>query len=67
MGLQNCHNFQDIRALAKRRLPGPIVNNVACGTDDEVMQRAKVERDTQFMGMTKVSDLSRFHFRFHNT
>ncbi|MEO1796205.1 MAG: alpha-hydroxy acid oxidase [Pseudomonadota bacterium] len=36
MGLQNCHNFQDFRKLAKRRLPGPIFHYIDGAADDEV-------------------------------
>ncbi|MEL6913092.1 MAG: alpha-hydroxy acid oxidase [Pseudomonadota bacterium] len=39
MGLQNCHNFQDFRALAKRRLPAPIFHYIDGAADDEVTYR----------------------------
>lgn len=39
MGLQQCHNFQDFRALAKRRLPGPIFNYIDGAADDETTYR----------------------------
>ncbi|MEM6987861.1 MAG: alpha-hydroxy-acid oxidizing protein, partial [Pseudomonadota bacterium] len=35
MGLSNCHNFQDFRKLAKRRLPGPIFHYIDGAADDE--------------------------------
>ena len=35
MGLNDCHNFQDFRKLAKRRLPGPIFNYIDGAADDE--------------------------------
>lgn len=35
MGLKHCHNFQDFRRLARRRLPGPIYNYIDGGADDE--------------------------------
>lgn len=35
MRLKNCHNFQDFRRLAKRRLPSPIFNYIDGGADDE--------------------------------
>ncbi|MEL7027470.1 MAG: alpha-hydroxy acid oxidase [Pseudomonadota bacterium] len=35
MGLNACHNFQDFRALAKRRLPGPIFHYIDGAADDE--------------------------------
>ena len=35
MGLRQCHNFHDFRALARRRLPGPIFNYIDGGADDE--------------------------------
>lgn len=37
--LKTCHNFQDFRRLAKRRLPGPIFNYIDGGADDEVTLR----------------------------
>lgn len=39
MQLKNCHNFQDYRKLAKKRLPGPIFNYIDGGADDEVTLR----------------------------
>ena len=39
MGLSNCHNFGDFRALAKRRLPGPIFHYIDGAADDEVTYR----------------------------
>ncbi|MEM9725417.1 MAG: alpha-hydroxy acid oxidase [Pseudomonadota bacterium] len=39
MGLNNCHNFKDFRALAKRRLPGPIFHYIDGAADDEVSYR----------------------------
>ena len=35
MRLKDCHNFQDFRRLAKRRLPGPIFNYIDGAADDE--------------------------------
>ena len=39
MGLKSCHNFHDFRALAQRRLPGPIFNYIDGAADDEVTYR----------------------------
>ena len=39
MKLSDCHNFHDFRALARRRLPGPIFNYIDGGADDEVTHR----------------------------
>src|SRR3954449_2106573 len=39
MGLRHCHNFDDFRRLAKRRLPGPIFDYIDGGADDEVSLR----------------------------
>lgn len=36
MRLQDCHNFQDFRKLARQRLPGPIFNYIDGAADDEV-------------------------------
>jgi L-lactate dehydrogenase (cytochrome) len=35
MRLRDCYNFHDFRALAKRRLPGPIFNYIDGAADDE--------------------------------
>ena len=39
MRLKHCHNFHDYRKLAKKRLPGPIFNDIDGGADDEVTIR----------------------------
>jgi L-lactate dehydrogenase (cytochrome) len=39
MRLRDCHNFQDFRRLARRRLPGPIFNYIDGAADDEVTHR----------------------------
>lgn len=39
MHLNDCHNFQDFRRLAQRRLPGPIFNYIDGAADDEVTYR----------------------------
>ena len=36
MNLNNCHNFQDFRKLAKKRLPSPIFHYIDGAADDEV-------------------------------
>ncbi len=43
MRLKNCHNFQDFRKLAQRRLPGPIFNYIDGAADDEVTYRRNTE------------------------
>jgi L-lactate dehydrogenase (cytochrome) len=43
MRLQDCHNFQDFRTLAKRRLPGPIFNYIDGAADDETTYRRNTE------------------------
>ena len=43
MRLSQCHNFHDFRALAKRRLPGPIFNYIDGAADDEVTHRRNTE------------------------
>lgn len=35
MGVKNCHNFADFRALAKKRLPSPIFHYIDGAADDE--------------------------------
>ena len=39
MRLKHCHNFQDFRKLARKRLPGPIFNYIDGAADDEVTYR----------------------------
>jgi L-lactate dehydrogenase (cytochrome) len=39
MRLTDCHNFHDFRALARRRLPGPIFNYIDGAADDEATYR----------------------------
>ena len=36
MNLKDCHNFDDFRKLAKKKLPSPIYNYIDGGADDEV-------------------------------
>jgi len=36
MRLKDCHNFQDFRKLAQRRLPSPIFNYIDGAADDEI-------------------------------
>ncbi len=43
MRLEHCHNFNDFRELAERRLPSPIFNYIDGGADDESTYR----RNTQ--------------------
>ncbi len=37
--LSSCHNIADLRALAKRRLPGPIFHYIDGAADDEITYR----------------------------
>jgi len=39
MSVHSCHNFSDFRALAKRRLPGPIFHYIDGAADDEITYR----------------------------
>jgi L-lactate dehydrogenase (cytochrome) len=39
MRLKHCNNFHDFRALARRRLPGPIFNYIDGAADDETTYR----------------------------
>ena len=36
MNLNDCHNFQDFRKLARKRLPSPIFHYIDGAADDEV-------------------------------
>ena len=39
MNLKNCHNFEDFRKLAKKKLPSPIFHYIDGGSDDEATLR----------------------------
>src|ERR687890_795537 len=41
--LKSCHNVEDMRLLAKQRLPGPIFNYIDGAADDEVTYRRNAE------------------------
>ena len=43
MNLKDCHNFQDFRELAKKKLPSPIFHYIDGGSDDEVTLRRNTE------------------------
>ena len=42
-GIKNCHNVEDFRRLAKRRLPGPIFHYIDGAADDEITYRRNTE------------------------
>ena len=41
--VKNCHNVEDFRRLAKRRLPGPIFHYIDGAADDEITYRRNTE------------------------
>ena len=41
--IDNCHNFEDFRNLAKKRLPSPIFHYIDGAADDEVTYRRNTE------------------------
>ena len=41
--INNCHNVQDFRKLAKRRLPGPVFHYIDGAADDEITYRRNTE------------------------
>ena len=43
MNLKNCHNFDDYRELAKKKLPSPIFHYIDGGADDEVTLKRNTE------------------------
>jgi L-lactate dehydrogenase (cytochrome) len=43
MNLNNCHNFDDYRRLAKKKLPAPIFHYIDGGADDEVTLNRNTE------------------------
>ena len=43
MNLKNCHNVEDFRKLAKKKLPSPIFHYIDGGSDDEVTLRRNTD------------------------
>ena len=43
MRLTDCHNVEDFRRLAKKRLPGPIFHYIDGAADDEITRRRNTE------------------------
>jgi L-lactate dehydrogenase (cytochrome) len=43
MNLKDCHNFNDYRKLAKKKLPSPIFHYIDGGADDEVTLKRNTE------------------------
>ena len=43
MNLNDCHNFEDFRKLAKKKLPSPIFHYIDGGADDEATLRRNTE------------------------
>jgi L-lactate dehydrogenase (cytochrome) len=43
MNLNDCHNFDDYRRLAKKKLPSPIFNYIDGGSDDEITLKRNTE------------------------
>ena len=41
--LKNCHNVQDMRELAKQRLPSPIFHYIDGAADDEITYRRNTD------------------------
>ena len=47
MNLKDCHNVEDFRKLAKKKLPSPIFHYIDGGSDDEVTLRRNTESFNQ--------------------
>tara|TARA_B100000989_G_scaffold220774_1_gene168561 strand:- start:145 stop:1299 length:1155 start_codon:yes stop_codon:yes gene_type:complete len=45
--INNCHNFEDFRNLAKKRLPSPVFHYIDGAADDEVTYRRNTESYNQ--------------------
>ena len=43
MNLNDCHNFDDYRKLARKKLPSPIFHYIDGGSDDEVTLNRNTE------------------------
>ncbi len=47
MNLKDCHNVEDFRKLAKKKLPSPIFNYIDGGSDDEVTLKRNTDSFNQ--------------------
>ena len=43
MNLKDCHNVEDFRKLAKKKLPSPIFHYIDGGADDEITLKRNTE------------------------
>ena len=43
MNIGDCHNFDDYRELAKKKLPSPIFHYIDGGSDDEITLKRNTE------------------------
>ena len=43
MRLSDCHNLDDFRTLARRRLPGPVFHYIDGAADDEITRKRNRE------------------------
>ena len=43
MNIEDCHNFDDFRKLAKKKLPSPIFHYIDGGSDDEITLKRNTE------------------------
>ena len=43
MNLKDCHNVEDFRKLAKKKLPSPIFHYIDGGSDDEITLKRNTE------------------------
>ncbi len=60
MTLSNCHNIEDLRRVAKRKLPWPIFNYMDGGADDEITLRRNTDAFNDYELLpSQLSDVSR--------
>ena len=43
MNVKDCHNVEDFRKLAKKKLPSPIFHYIDGGSDDEITLKRNTE------------------------
>ena len=48
MNLKDCHNVEDFRKLAKKKLPSPIFHYIDGGSDDETTLKRNTESFNQY-------------------
>ena len=66
MKLSDCHNIDDFRKLAKKKLPSPIFNYIDGGADDETTLKRNTESFNKCdLVPIYIERRSKFHFKMY--